>query len=126
MKLFSCPSCRQPLHFENSLCTKCGHALAFVPEHLALTALEPVAKMPGTFVALGLKDKGARYRLCGNQIDHQACNLNELIPNLADAAAAQAWIMLEGNKRRLIYTLLALGLPVEQRAKRPEGLAFAF
>ncbi len=142
MKLFTCPSCQQPLHFENSRCTKCGHSLAFVPEHLALTAIEAVDGAPGTFVALGLKDKGARYRLCGNQIDHRACNwtvaakeddrfcracrLNEVIPNLGDPRAAEAWVNLEANKRRLIYTLLALGLPVEQRTKHPEGLAFAF
>ena len=33
---------QQPLHFENSQCTKCGHALAFVPEHATLTAIEAV------------------------------------------------------------------------------------
>lgn len=142
MKLFTCPSCEQLLHFENVQCTKCGHALAFVPEELTLTAIEPVEGTPGLFVALGLRDEGARYRLCGNQVDHHACNwtvperedqrfcracrLNELIPNLAVPAAAEAWVKLEGSKRRLIYTLLTLGLPVEPRTEHREGLAFSF
>src|SRR5579863_4215549 len=146
MKLFTCPVCQEPLHFENSQCTKCGHALAFIPEHLRLTAIEPViepvAGEPGLFLALGLKDEEARYRACGNWIDHQACNwtvvegdeqrfcracrLNEVIPNLADPIAKEAWIKLERSKRRLLYTLLALGLPVEPRSVGPGGLAFAF
>ena len=55
MKLFTCPVCQEPLHFENSQCTKCGHALAFIPEHLRLTAIEQVEGEPGIFLALGLK-----------------------------------------------------------------------
>jgi len=118
MKLFTCPACQQPLHFENSQCTRCGHVLAFVPEHAMLTAVEPVADSPGLFRALRLKDEGARYRACGNWVDHQACNgtvlegddqrfclacrLNEIIPNLADPAAMEAWLKLERSKRRLI------------------------
>jgi len=142
MKLFACPVCQEPLHFENSQCTRCGHLLAFVPEHARLTAVEPVADAPGLFVALGLDDDGARYRACGNRIDHEACNwtvtegdeqrfclacrLNEIIPNLAEPAAKEAWLKLERSKRRLIYTLMALGLPIEPRSVRPGGLAFAF
>jgi hypothetical protein len=144
MKLFTCAACQQPVHFENSRCTRCGHALAFLPDHAVLTAIEPVEGTPGAFVALGGGAKRERYRLCGNQIDHQACNwaipesesqnqrfcracrLNEVIPNLADPIAQAAWLKLEYSKRRLIYTLLGLGLPVESRAERPEGVAFAF
>jgi hypothetical protein len=141
MKLFRCPVCGQALHFENSECTKCGHTVAFVPEHRILTALEPADAARGTFTALGIEG-GTRYRLCGNRIDHQACNwavgeneserfcracrLNEMIPNLSDPQAAGAWIRLEASKRRLVYTLLALGLPVEPRGKHPQGVAFAF
>jgi hypothetical protein len=92
-------------------------------------------------VALGPLAKGARYRLCGNQIDHSACNwaipeleterfcracrLNTIIPNLSDPKAAEAWLKLEHAKRRLMYTLLGLHLPVESRTQHPKGLAFA-
>jgi hypothetical protein len=143
MKLFTCPSCQQTLHFENFQCTGCGHALAYLPDQQVLTALEPVPGTAGLFTALGPTRKNGRYRQCGNQIDQAACNwavpdgddqrfccacrLNEVIPNLSDPAAKQAWLTLEDSKRRLIYTLLQLRLPIEGRADGHEhGLAFSF
>jgi len=143
MKLFTCPACQQTLHFENFQCTGCGHALAYLPDRQILTALEPVSDAAGIFKALGAAGGGARYRLCGNQIDHAACNwavpededqrfccacrLNEIIPNLSEPAVKQAWLTLEDSKRRLIYTLLQLRLPIEARAGgNAQGLAFAF
>ena len=145
MKLFMCSACQEIVHFENSQCTRCGHALAYLPEQATLAALEPVAGAEGLFVALAPKDGKpgkARHRLCGNQVDHQACNwavpedddhrfcrscrLNELIPNLADPKANAAWLKLERSKRRLVYTLLALDLPVAPRAEDPRGVAFSF
>ena len=143
MKLFTCPACQQTLHFENFQCTGCGHALAYLPDRQILTALEPVSGTDSVFTALGAAGGGARYRRCGNQIDHAACNwavpdgedqrfccacrLNEIIPNLSDPAAKQAWLTLEDSKRRLIYTLLQLRLPIEARTGgKDRGLAFAF
>ena len=32
MKLFVCASCQQVVYFENSQCTRCGHALAYLPD----------------------------------------------------------------------------------------------
>jgi hypothetical protein len=37
MKIFSCAVCGQTLFFENSQCTKCGRALAFLPERALLS-----------------------------------------------------------------------------------------
>jgi hypothetical protein len=140
MKLFHCPACHEVIHFENWKCTHCGHALAYLADHTTLTALEPVDEAAAVYVALG--PEGGRYRLCGNQIDHAACNwavpekdphrfcracrLNDVIPNLSDAKAKEAWLKLETSKRRLLYSLLALGLPVEPRTEDPRGLAFSF
>jgi len=142
MKLFSCAACQQIIHFENSQCTSCGHALAYLPDRALLTAIEPVADAPGVFVSVD-GDTHTRYRKCGNDLDHGACNwavpesesatqrfcracrLNEVIPNLSDAEAKQAWLRLEQAKRRLIYTLLELRLPVESRAQSARGMAFA-
>ena len=142
MKLFVCAACHEAVHFENSQCTRCGHALAFLADRATLAALEPVDRAPGLFTALGVKAGGDRYRMCGNHIDHGACNwtvaeeddhrfcracrLNELIPDLSDPKAKEEWLKLERSKRRLIYTLLALGLPVEPRSEHARGLAFSF
>jgi hypothetical protein len=143
MKLFTCSACQQIVYFENSQCTRCGHALAFLPEIAQITALEPAEGAPeGTYIALAPELKKGRVRLCGNQLDHGACNwalpeadthrfcracrLNEMIPNLSEPGAKEAWINMENAKRRLVYQLLALGLPVEPRNEQPRGLAFAF
>jgi hypothetical protein len=141
VKLFTCPGCKQTLHFENWSCVGCGRSLAYLPDRGVLTAMEPAPEAPDLLVAMGRKTD-ARYRPCGNQIDHTACNwavpegdperfcrscrLNEVIPNLSEPGATEAWLKLETAKRRMLYTLLELGLPVETRAERPDGLAFAF
>jgi hypothetical protein len=108
-----------------------------------LTSIEPIPDAPGMFLALGSGAEGARYKLCGNQIDHSACNwavpesenetqrfcrvcrLNEIIPDLSDPKSKEAWSKLEQAKRRTLYTLLELRLPVESRVESPPGVAFA-
>ena len=143
MKLFTCSACDEIVYFENSQCMNCGHALAYVPDYATMTALElPEGAPAGTFVALEPAFKKARVRVCGNQIDHGACNwampesdthrfcrscrLNEVIPNLSQPNAKDTWIRIEQAKRRLVYQLLALGLPVDPWNEQPRGMAFAF
>ena len=49
------------------------------------------------------------------------------IPDLSDPYNDQAWRRIEAAKRRLLYTLFALKLPVVPRAREPDrGLAFRF
>lgn len=125
MKLFACDNCGQTLYFENSRCVSCGVALAFDPVASHLCVLQEPA------------------RLCRNGREHEACNwlvpadgtaeycasceLSEIIPDLSDPANEQAWRRIEAAKRRLLYTLYALKLPVTARSERPDGgLAFRF
>lgn len=148
MKLFTCPSCGQVLYFENTRCERCGHRLAYLPELQTLSSLEPASATDAgsetptsEFVALAPDAEGQRVRLCRNYAAHDACNwavsaegedvfcrscaLNEVIPNIETPEARQAWVRLETAKRRLIYSLSALGLPIEPRSA-PGGLAFSF
>jgi len=95
------------------------------------------------FVAMAPEAKNGRYRLCANYVQHDVCNwaiasdsdspfclscaLNDVIPNLDHADAKQAWVRLETAKRRLLYSLLGLGLPIDRRSPDAEqGLAFSF
>jgi hypothetical protein len=94
-----------------------------------------------TWRAIG-DDSDRRYRLCKNNIDHGVCNwgvaandnspyclacrLNHMIPSLATAGARDAWHTLEMSKRRVLYSLFELGLPVEGKEQRPDGLQFDF
>lgn len=55
-----------------------------------------------------------------------ACRLNEVIPDLSVPANLERWATIEAAKRRLIYTLLQLKLPVIPKSADPEGLSFRF
>jgi hypothetical protein len=132
MKLFSCDNCQQTLYFENNRCVHCGEALGFCLDSNTLITLP------------ALKDgETPRYRLCRNAYGLDACNwlvatdsgadycrscaLSEVIPDLSDPRNDQAWRRIEGAKRRLLYTLFALKLPVVPRsADANTGLAFHF
>ena len=105
MKLFTCPSCSQVLHFENTRCERCGHRLAYLPELQTLSSLKAVSAtaadtetVSSELVALAPEADGHLIRLCRNYEQHAACNwavptesdgpfcmscaLNEVIPNL--------------------------------------------
>jgi len=137
MRTFHC-TCGTTIYFENSQCLTCGRVLGFLPERLQLSALEPEAN--GRHRALA---DGGLYRQCRNFQDQQVCNwmvpdsdphpycracrLNQLIPNLSDARNRILWMRIERAKRRLLYGLYRLGLPVIGRdVDSIGGLAFEF
>jgi hypothetical protein len=128
MKLFACDRCQQTLYFENNRCVNCGDPLGYIPELARLATLPNLE--PG------------RYRPCRNAREHDACNwlvpaehageycksceLSEVIPDLSDPPNDAAWRRIEAAKRRLLYTLYALRLPVVPRREQSDGLAFRF
>ncbi len=154
MKLFACQRCHQILFFESVVCTRCGATLAYLEDRALVAAIEPVdPKVPPgpertwkPLAPAATPGQGAAtYRLCKNSVDYEVCNwavpepeaaespfclpcrLNHVIPDLSDAAAKAAWRRLEVAKRRVIYTLLQLRLPVEPRGPEyPHGLGFDF
>ena len=141
MQIWACAGCDQTLDFDNVLCAGCGTLLGFLPEDLRLIALAP-GQGEGLWRPLDRPD-GPRYRHCGNRIEHEACNwmvaeddpealcracrLNRTIPDLDVGDNLQHWKRLEREKRRLVYGLLRLGLPVVDKRQDPDhGLAFDF
>ena len=54
----------------------------------------------------------------------RACALNEIVPDLDDPRRLELYYSVEKAKRRLLFTLLALKLPVEGRAEREDGMSF--
>jgi hypothetical protein len=54
-----------------------------------------------------------------------SCRLNRTIPNLSQEETRAAWTKIEVAKRRLVYSILALNLPLAHKnEKSPQGLAF--
>jgi hypothetical protein len=127
VKAFHCHGCGSLVSFENVNCLTCGHALGFLPSPGEIAALEPAEN--GTWRALGDAQNDPFYRFCKNGRLHQVCNwmvaahdsneyciscrLNTLIPNLSFPGNMERWHKLELAKRRLIYTIMRLGLPTE-------------
>ena len=57
----------------------------------------------------------------------QSCRLTRVISDLSQPGNKEAWYQLEVAKRRLVYSLTALGLPVLNKEDDPEqGLVFEF
>ena len=148
MRLFKCESCKGVLFFENSHCMTCNQRLGYCAEAVKFIALPEVpeggvAEAPLTVeVALGA-GKRERFMRCKNFTEHDSCNwlvreadgepyclscrLTAIIPDLSDESNRKAWVELESAKRRLIYTLRALQLPVRSRKDDAEGgLSFHF
>ncbi len=139
MKIFSCSKCGQVVFFENVRCARCSSSLAYLPQLRVMSALETT---DGALVALAKEANGGRYRLCKNSDDHgvcnwaipdgddhpycRACRLNDVIPNLSHPDALVAWGRIEHAKKRMLYTLYELGLPVDSQREKKGGLVFSF
>ena len=141
MRIFHCDHCQQLVFFENVQCIVCKHSLAYLPDIAEIGSLEQVddalwkARAPAAY--------GRLYRLCRNYSQQNVCNwavpagdpnpyctscrLTRVIPALDRSGRLEAWYALEVAKRRLVYSLMALGLPLASKSEDPkQGLAFEF
>lgn len=136
MKTFHCQQCGQDIFFENEHCVRCGSPLGFIYAELTMGSFD----QNGTLFRWHANGKS--YRHCANH-NHGACNwmveadsphkfctacqLNKTIPNLSIAENLRYWRILEAGKRRLLYSLTRLDLPIIPRSvDEQNGLAFEF
>jgi hypothetical protein len=139
MKVFHCDHCGNLVFFENVRCVRCDHTLAYLPDLGIVGSLEPVGE--GSWRCPSPGAAGRIYHLCDNYSRENVCNwavaegdsvcrscrLTRSIPDLSRPEHREAWYRLEVAKRRLLYTLLDLALPVPSLAEDPQrGLAFDF
>jgi hypothetical protein len=146
MKIFHCDHCGHPVFFENVQCLKCGSALAFLPDRLALCAIEPAPGHEGLWqrkTPASRAQEPQRWRLCHNNTEHHACNFavsegdpnvlcvscrqTRILPDLSIADNVQRWYRIEVAKRRLFYSLAKLGLvSVDPPNGERDGPVFEF
>ncbi|HEX3520378.1 MAG TPA: putative zinc-binding metallopeptidase [Solirubrobacteraceae bacterium] len=124
MLAFACPVCERLVTFESTSCLNCGSELGFDSPQRAMV----------TVAASGSHDP--RYR-CANA-SLAACNwlteregelcascvLTRTRPNDADTRGLGGFAAAEAAKRRLLFELVDLELPVEGWNEREGGLAF--
>ena len=98
----------------------------------------------GDWIAVGSAAKeGEAFRLCANYVEHGTCNwaipsaasgslciscaLTRTIPDLTVEGNREAWLKLETAKRRVLFDVLTLKLPLCGKREDPAGgLAFEF
>ena len=135
MKVFHCDHCTQLVFFENTQCVACGHRLAYLPDLGVVGSLDPAGGSDWTSPLP--RAAGKVWRLCANYADHDVCNwavpaddphtlctscrLTRMIPDLTRAENHGRWYKLEVAKRRLVYALLAMHLPVRSKDDDPAG-----
>ena len=141
MNLFRCGHCEIVVFFQNDQCLSCGAKLAFLPDVGVITSIRPLDGGLWAPEAPALAKR--RYRLCEHDAVQGFCNwavpvddpnpqcvscrLTRTIPDLDLEGHHDAWVNLESAKRRLIYSLLELRLPVADTSEDPEhGLVFEF
>jgi hypothetical protein len=126
------------LHFGNTKCVKCGLFIGFIPDVQQLSAFTTTAKN-----VMLASNNGKQYKPCKNYSVHDVCNwmvelddpnelcvscrLTETIPSLEDNGNRRLWFLLEQAKRRFLYSVIKLQLPILDRSEDPQnGLGFDF
>ncbi|MGH3768190.1 MAG: zinc-binding metallopeptidase family protein [Pseudonocardiaceae bacterium] len=118
MRSFTCPQCDQLVFFENTECLKCGLALGFDPRRRMLvdaTGAQRCANQQLAACNWLVTDAGT---LC------TSCRLTRTRPADSDTDAMGAFTDAEAAKRRLVFQLQELGLPLSSWADEPGGLGY--
>ncbi len=141
MKVFHCGNCQNLVFFENVRCLKCNLELAYLPDAEEMLSLKPADD--GLWRTTTSEVNSEAYRLCANYVQHKVCNwaipaeskeslclscrFTAVIPDLSVSGNCDKWFRLEAAKRRLLYSLLRLDLPLQSKTDDPDrGLAFEF
>jgi hypothetical protein len=141
MRAYEC-ICQQPLFFDNMACLNCGAAVGFDPTSRVLAPLD--ATGDGRW-SLARDERHPRptFRFCANRETATTCNwlvpaeaagpvcvscrLTRRVPMLDRPKNADRLRELESAKRRVLFALLNLRLPLAPKAgAETGGLAFDF
>ena len=148
MKTFQCTCPDQPiLFFESRQCLSCGKMVG-IDDSFDLIEPYELDATTGLFYK-GLEpevyykkcDNNEKFNTCNGMVNLDtfvpepnkdemlcfACSFNETIPDLSIPEHIPLWKKMETAKRRALYTLKALSVPLNNIKKDPEkGLSFDF
>lgn len=106
MRDFKCPQCRQLLAFELTECNRCKQPLMFDPESMAMVGVESGLACANRNIIACNWCAVATTPYC------LSCSLTRVIPTTQNPHNVSLWMRVEEAKRRLIYDLRRLRLPI--------------
>jgi hypothetical protein len=135
MRVFTCDNCGQLVFFDNDRCLRCDSPLGYVHQRRDLISLTEVA--PDHLVDLGTPVRawqrcatravtGCNWLVpAGTGALCESCTLTRTRPADTDVEGMAELVRGEMAKRRLVFQLAELGLPVSPRDEAAgQGLAF--
>ncbi len=136
MRRFFC-DCGQEIFLESGVCIHCQRAVAYFPVITDMVTLEAAGaawRICGADTLVKLCGHREQYSVCNAVLamddEHSlclACRLNRTIPDLTREENLARWHKLEEAKRRLLFGLQSLGLPLEAPVTGDvHGLCFDF
>ncbi|WP_076926070.1 putative zinc-binding metallopeptidase [Pseudoalteromonas sp. EB27] len=148
MKTFKCNCTEQLiLFFESSHCLACGRTVGIDDEFDQVEPYE-IDEQSGLFYKAEAPDifykkcdNNAQYHVCNGMVNLDtfipvadkdevlcfSCRFNETVPDLSIIGHIPLWKKMETAKRRALYTLKSLSLPLNTIIQEPEsGLSFDF
>ena len=111
VRSFSCPTCGRLVFFENSECLHCGTALAYDPAGRDVVALDGGDRCANATIAACNWLAPAPGALCAS------CARTRTRPADGDPQGLAALATAEAAKRRLLFELAELGLPVRDELR---------
>lgn len=125
MTTFKCPSCSAPVYFENTTCQYCLSDIGYNPylQHFQIPTEDN-----GLEFCSNYKWGVCNWLVTQNEYSDYclSCSLNRVVPSRSETENFDKWHKLEIAKRRLIYQLLKLQLPVKPKPIDEDGLTFDF
>lgn len=125
MRPFACPVCNAQVYFENTRCTACGTAVGYDAGSNVFAAIGE-AKAGGVDYCANHLDSGCNWVVAESATSPfcLACDLNEMIPPVSDPEQRRRWAGVETAKRRFLYSVLRLSIPLHPKRHDPSGLSF--
>ena len=143
MKAFQCGFCGAQVYFDNSDCMHCGAQLAFVPDEMAFMAFEITSQ---GCKRLGRDDPAENsvraWQPCVHRTSPWHCNwaahasepsgqcascqLTRVDLSAPQCEHAVRWQVAEAAKRRVLTTLLTLGVPISPKQHVGDAVGLEF
>ena len=125
MRAFTCPDCSSLVPFESTRCLVSDSDLGYSPADRRMLVLHDGRTDGGLVRCVNADIAACNWLTTPDRPLCDCCALTRTRPADGDTAALATFARTEAAKRRLLYQLDDLGLPVVGRRRDPQGgLAF--